>query len=433
MTPSPLKPGRTYFSLDAERDLFSVPLFMSLSRFDFVFSVSGCSLHAALRCFLVLVTLCVGLALSPTADAAGDQTDALDRYVQRLRADAAGPRKETGFMSPGSDFLYGQDYFEAGNFSSAAGYFRSVVNADERNAFAQYQLGVCLGRSDDPEARELSKKHLEAALRLEPALKERLARDLPSAEPAPPANDAKVPAAKPANATAGSLAAYIARLRQSRAAGGPETAMNSPGQSALYGIEHYERNEFDSAATNFRLALARDAANPYVNYLLAVSLAAMGDDAAAATHRAQALAGDAALATSYAPDVAAAKKSWAAIVAAKQPKTSAPTQEPPPGGALIYGNYVCSQTVWNGPGANPQFRSEYQGYFELKANGTYRWLDDGVTGRYRYDANTGRIEWLSGHFAATTPATVFRRSGASGLMSIEFGETHRWNAICEKR
>ena len=53
----------------------------------------------------------------------------------------------------------------------------------------------------------------------------------------------------------------------------------------MYGIEHYERNAFDSAASNFRLALAKDAANPFVNYLLAVSLAAMGEEEEAAIPR----------------------------------------------------------------------------------------------------------------------------------------------------
>ncbi len=412
----------------------SIRFLMTASGFNFLVWTRSRLRHAGVGIVLVMAVLCTGPSLAMAAE--GKEADALDRYVQRLRADAAGPRKETGFMSPGSDFLYGQDYFESGNFSSAAGYFRRVVQADERNAFAHYQLGICFARSDDAETRELAPQHLDAAVRLEPALRQRLARDLPSAEPdpapAPAANDATPPPGAPTNAT-GTLAAYIKRLRQSRAAGGPETAMNAPGQSALYGIEYYERNEFDSAVSHFRLALARDAANPFVNYLLAVSLAAMGDEAAAAPHRARAVAGNPAVAANYATDVAAAKAKWAEIVAAKQPKTSAPTEEPPAGGTLIYGDYVCSQTVWNGPGANPQFRSEYKGYFELKANGTYRWLDDGVTGRYRYDARTGRIEWLSGHFAATAPLTLFRRSGANGVISIEFGETNRWNAICEKK
>ena len=101
----------------------------------------------------------------------------------------------------------------------------------------------------------------------------------------------------------------------------------------------------------------------------------------------------------------------------------------------MYGNYVCSETIWNGPNRSPAFRSEYRGYFALKADGTYRWLDDGETGRYRYDSATGVDTWLSGRFAGggALQSTVYRRDGADGLMTINFSDTLRWNVICEKK
>jgi hypothetical protein len=49
----------------------------------------------------------------------------LDRYVERLRLSYASGGKETAFLSAG--FLYGQDYFAAGNYFSASGYFMDVL------------------------------------------------------------------------------------------------------------------------------------------------------------------------------------------------------------------------------------------------------------------------------------------------------------------
>ena len=168
---------------------------------------------------------------------------------------------------------------------------------------------------------------------------------------------------------------------------------------------------------------------------MAVTLAAQGKDAAAMSQLQRAVAGDPALQAQYDREVAAARDAWRQKVEAKQPKTTPPAPAPAPGGALVYGNYVCSETVWNGPNANPQFRPEYRGYFELKSDGTYRWLDNGETGRYRYDATTGVVTWLSGKFAGggAPQSTIYRRDGANGLMTINFSDTFRWNVICEKK
>jgi hypothetical protein len=108
---------------------------------------------------------------------AAETRDVLDAYVARLRADAAGPRRETGFLSAGSDFLYGQEYFEAGNYGAAERSFRNVVRKDERNAFAHYQLAVAMLQQGDATKRGEAQTHADTAFRLEPALKERFPRD----------------------------------------------------------------------------------------------------------------------------------------------------------------------------------------------------------------------------------------------------------------
>lgn len=62
-----------------------------------------------------------------------------------------------------------------------------------------------------------------------------------------------------------------------------------------------------------------------------------------------------------------------------------PPTSPPP-----LGRYVCDQS---GSGTTA---SIYHGYFELLSGGRYRWLDDGGTGTYRYDAATHRVHFQTG-------------------------------------
>ncbi len=400
-------------------------------------------MNFALRGFLAVLVLVGLLAVA--------RADILDDYVKRLRADAAGERKETGFMSAGSDFLYGQDYYEAGNSGSAVGYFRDALRKDEGNAFFHYQLGAALWKSSDAGGKAEAEERFAAAFRLQPALRDRFEREFKKPAPRQPAAPARPaaengagkaePEAKPPAVVgpatgaprAASVQAYIDRLKQSDAARGPETAMLTPGRMALSGIEYYETQAFDSAETAFALALAQDADNPHLNYLMAVALAAQGEVATVPLRRA--VAGDPSLQAQFERDAAAARVAWERQVEARKPKTTPAAPEPPPGGALVFGNYVCSETIWNGPNRTPAFRSEYRGYFELKADGTYRWLDDGATGRYRYDAKTGVVTWLSGHFAGggAPRSTLYRRDGANGLMSIHFSDSLRWNVICEKK
>lgn len=371
------------------------------------------------------------------------EPDTLDAYVARLRADYAGPRRETGFLSAGSDFLYGQDAFEAGNYASAANRFRDVVRQDERNAYAHYQLAVALLRQPDASEPAEAREHAEIAFRLEPALKERFAREVSAAtRPAPAAGAAPtepVPApTTPAPASgawppqaADALSRYLARLKASAATGGAETAMNTAGQAALQAIQYYERNDFRGAETDLRLALAREPANPFLNYLFAVALAAQGKAEEAAPFRQRALAAEPSLEARYATELPRARAAWQQAQAAKALPPPPAAEQPVFGGPLVIGKYVCSQTVWNGPNVSPAFRSEYKGYFELRSDGTYRWLDDGPVGRYRYDAQTGRIEWLSGHLRDQPRETRFQAQGKSGQITLTFSDTYRWSCYCE--
>ncbi|HEY1112016.1 MAG TPA: tetratricopeptide repeat protein [Chitinophagaceae bacterium] len=356
---------------------------------------------------------------------AQDTQDDLDRYVERLRRSSASGGNETAFLSPGADFLYGQDYFEAKNYSSAVWYFQDVLKKDKDNAFAHYQLAIALMRQNDKYKTQQAQDHLREAFRLQPSLKERYGRDVPAAKAA-----GLPPAAMEAAAKTQGLEAYIEGLKYSRATGGKETVMFSAGQEVMYGYDYYEKGEYASAETRFRLALAIDPENPYIHYLLAVSQAAQGEKSEAQTHYNKAITGDAGLKNSYAKEVAAAAARHKAYEDSKK-VTTTPAAKPVYGGALVYGKYTCHQSVWNGPNISPAYSYKYHGYFELKKDGTYRWLDDGATGRYTYDARTGTVRFTSGHLA-TARSSRYQSSKTVPQITVTFTDNYRWECGCKK-
>lgn len=73
-------------------------------------------------------------------------------------------------------------------------------------------------------------------------------------------------------------------------------------------------------------------------------------------------------------------------------------------GALDYGDYVCEQGL-RATGYTPK------GYFTLKANGTYSYPAQGSSGKFRFDAASGEITWLSGYFANGGNSTTKFTSG----------------------
>lgn len=359
------------------------------------------------------------LVFFPFVLQAQEAKDDLDRYVERLRLSAASGGKETAFMSAGADFLYGQDYFEAKNYSSASWYFQDVLKKENDNAFAAYQLAISLIRQNDKYKTQQAQQYLEQAFRLNPSLKERYDREVPAA--------AKTPASA---AKAKGLDGYLESLKYARATGGKETAMLTAGNEVMYGYEYYERGEYASAESRFRMALAREPENPYINYLLAVSLAAQGKKGEAATAYAQAAAGDEALKARYPNDVATAAAKHAKYEESRK-VTTTPAVKPVYGGPLVMGNYTCHQTVYNGAGASPAFSYKYHGYFELKKDGTYRWLDNGATGRYTYDARTGNLKFVSGQLASARSAS-YQKGTTVAQITVNFTEDYRWECGCKK-
>jgi hypothetical protein len=74
------------------------------------------------------------------------------------------------------------------------------------------------------------------------------------------------------------------------------------------------------------------------------------------------------------------------------------------GGSLAYGDYVCEEGL-QATGLTPK------GYVRLNPDGTYRYLDGGITGRYRYNTGTGELTWLSGYFTQGNRTTTTYQPG----------------------
>ena len=354
--------------------------------------------------------------------------DLLDQYVKRLRQSEASGGSETAFLSVGSTFFYGQGYFEKKEYWLAAMYFKQAFEKDSTNAFVNYQLAASLLRQNNEYNSEDAKQYMQRALRLNPALSNRFAADFP--------NPAQTKAAKTEgvkNTAAAGLASYIKDLKQSQATGGSKTAMNSAGLDVLYGYEYYQKGEHEFAAMRFEQAAAKDPQDIYAHYLLGVSLTAQGKSAEAKPYLNKAFAGDAALSKQFSADAATATAQFQKLKSNKTMKP-VPATTPVYGGKLVWGNYVCTETVWNGPNASPAYSHLQKGYFELKSNGTYRWLDNGTTGKYKYNEKTGEIQWLSGHFANMKAKVAQFQPGVNvAQITVNFSDSYRWECGCNKK
>jgi tetratricopeptide (TPR) repeat protein len=377
---------------------------------------------------LPLILLLAGSALFVNA-----QSDSLDNYIKRLRLSQASGGSETAFMSTGSDFLYGQDYFDAGNYSSAAYYFQAIVRKEKDHPYANYQLAIALWKQNDPEKAKLAQIALANSFKAMPALKERYEKDMPGKTAAAEEPKPDVPPAqKPAISGNKGLDAYIGSIKYSRSTGGAATVMLSAGLDAFYGIEYFEKAGYRSAETHFTLSLSKDPANPYVNYLKAVSMAAQGKTNEAKPFLAKAIAGDASLENRFTAEAAVATEKWNLQKEANQ-ITTTPSHPVKYGGPLVYGNYTCHVSVWNGPNVSPAYRFDYKGYFALKKDGSYRWLDDGATGKFTYNATTGEVDWLSGYFKGFKPKiTQYQPGDKTAQITIIFSDSYRWECGCDK-
>ncbi len=245
---------------------------------------------------------------------------------------------------------------------------------------------------------------------------------------------------------------YYNKLKESKARGGEETAFMSVGSDMLYALEYFEAKKYDNAVYSFRAILLREPENAYANFLFGVSLAKTGNDREAKPYLEKA--------ASLMPelkDMAQTQISKLKIEKQKslfddeetetkvetkpvaKPKAPAapvkkPSAEPKTGGKLVLGSYVCDYQQYQGNnGFGPAYKSVYKGYFVLKADGTYRWLDNGGTGKYKYDAKTGKITWLSGHLKTIAPnSTIFLDGQKVASIKLKFNDSYTWGCGCNK-
>ncbi|MND41788.1 hypothetical protein D3C80_325440 [compost metagenome] len=143
-----------------------------------------------------------------------------------------------------------------------------------------------------------------------------------------------------------------------------------------------------------------------------------------------------ALKSRYANDLATAKASHQKYTNKIEGKsTNQPVVVEKKGGALTFGNYTCHQTIYNGASsAGQSFTHQYKGYFELKSNGTYKWLDNGQTGKYQYNSATGKITWLSGKLATMKIASsLFMRGEKTAQITLTIKGSYIWECGCDKK
>lgn len=94
-----------------------------------------------------------------------------------------------------------------------------------------------------------------------------------------------------------------------------------------------------------------------------------------------------------------------------QPKCGGSNRNCPPSAPPPVGSYTCNLTQWDVSAR--RIRYVYQGYFVLQPGGRYRWLDNGGSGSYRYDAMTRRITWLSGPLQSRGGRAEYGLDGAT--------------------
>lgn len=250
-----------------------------------------------------------------------------------------------------------------------------------------------------------------------------------------------------AQAPADPISEYYESLKKSKQNGGPETAFMSVGSDMLYGLEYFEAGQFDYASWRFRDVLKKEPENAYANFLYGASIAKLGQAEEARTFLQKAavimpglndLAQSRIAKLEVKPkkslfdDAPAGKPEIVVKPAAPKPK---PAQEQA-GGKLVYGSYACDYMQYQGSTVGsftPAYKAVYKGYFVLKSDGTYRWLDNGGTGKYSYNSKTGAITWLSGHLKALQPLkTTFTDGQKVASVSIQMTENYRWGCGCNK-
>lgn len=240
------------------------------------------------------------------------------------------------------------------------------------------------------------------------------------------------------NDTLSSYMAYIKAAYEKRSA---ETSMGTIGYEMVYGLESFEAKSYDYASWRFETILRMDNNHAMSHYLLGLCQLAMGKEDLGKMSLDKAIAMVPGLKERRDGDIALYSKKQAPKTAAvpnekKEPVPAKKAEKPAAEravGPLVFGNYSCHYQQYQGAGAIVAYKSIPQGYFRLNANGTYRWLDNGETGNYKYDAKTGKITWLSGYFAKSKPVST-RYIGGEKVASIkvEMRENYTWGCGCNK-
>lgn len=253
------------------------------------------------------------------------------------------------------------------------------------------------------------------------------------------------------------VSVYYNQLKESKLKGGPETAYLSIGNDMLYALEYFEAKNYTAASWSFNAVLKREPENAYANFLYGASLAELGKGKEAKLYLEKA----AEILPSLGDIVkrqlnklvvekptslfqenntnANRKDKVEPVVKPKtifevKPAASAKSAEPNKGGTLVFGSYACDFQQYQGNVKfGSAFKSIYKGYFTLKADGTYRWLDNGGAGKYSYDPKTGKITWLSGYMKSLSPlTTIFKDGKKVAQIDVKFDENYSWGCGCNK-
>ena len=238
-----------------------------------------------------------------------------------------------------------------------------------------------------------------------------------------------------------SLSRYMAHIKAAYEKRSAETSIGTIGYEMAYGLESFEAKSYDYASWRFEAILRMDETHVPSLYLLGLCQLAMGKDALGKASLEKAILLLPELASRRDGDMALYSKkkvpNTAVVPAAKKDAVPAKEENKPAaekvGGTLVFGNYNCHYQQYQGAGAIVAYKSIPQGYFQLNANGTYRWLDNGETGKYKYDAKTGKITWLSGFFAKSKPvSTVYKPGEKVASIKVEMRKNYTWGCGCNK-
>lgn len=92
----------------------------------------------------------------------------------------------------------------------------------------------------------------------------------------------------------------------------------------------------------------------------------------------------------------------------------------------VPGAYVCDESHWSVSAGRMEFQP--RGSVTLRPDGSYDWLDDGGSGRFRFDPEKKQITWESGPLAEKRPErTTFRLNERTAQIDIRLTEGVEWS------